>query len=367
MTDDDRIEVLANGGGTQLAPDAPDPFDEDDPGPWPIHGVAMTPGLATGGSLIPTVWTADVLEDATPKLAGKDIVTDRKHDPEESPGAREVIGEVTVTEYLSGHGIGYNGEVDDREIAQKIARGRLDASPYLYRTLTDETRVVDGTEASVAEEVLGFDNLAVVRNGAGGDDVAIQAGPHPDLGSEAAEALAEAFPADAQPSDGPAEPGTGLLTIDTNMSNNDPDDPDPTVESLSEEVETLRRENKRLRAENSPIKGTLAETLAADSPFTADELADRFSFDELRERVEDDDVVETLTPDPRTRDPDPAGATPGSGGAETLSADEEQELDTLQQRREALSEHATDEHLDELDDRIETLADRRDGRNEQQQ
>ena len=355
MSNDDRIEVLANGGGTQLAPSAGDPFDEDDPGPWPIHGVAMTPGLATGGSLIPTMWTPDVLEDATPKLAGKDIVTDRKHDPEENPGVREVIGEVTATEYLSDHGIGYNGEVDDREIAQKIARGRLDASPYLYRTLSDETRDVDGTEATVADEVLGFDNLAVVRNGAGGDDVAIQTGPHPDLGSEAAEALAEAFP-DEQPSDEPAEPGTGPSTIDTNMSNNDPDDPDPTVESLSEEVETLRRENKRLRAENSPIKGTLAETLAADSPFTADELADRFSFDELRERVEDDDVVETLTPAPRTRDPDPTGQTKGERGAETLSADDEAELETLRQRREVLADFATEARLDELDEQIETLA-----------
>jgi hypothetical protein len=363
MTDDDRIEVLANGGGTQLAPAAPDPFDEDDPGPWPIHGVAMTPGLATGGSLIPTVWTADVLEDATPKLAGKDIVTDRDHNPEEKPGVREVIGEVTATEYLSGHGIGYNGEIDDRDIAQKIARGRLDASPYLYRTLSDEIRDVDGTEATVADEVLGFDNLAVVRNGAGGEDVSIESGPHPDLGSDAAEALAEAFPAE-QRGDERAESRTGPSAGQQNMSSDNPDTPD--VEQLQKENRELRARLRDQQTEDDELAFAYAEALSEGSPFEPSELVERYTFKELREKADAPEVVETLTPAPRTRDPDPAGATPGSGGAETLSADVEQELDTLQQRRVALSGHATDEHLNELDERIETLADRRDGRDEQQ-
>jgi hypothetical protein len=52
-----------------------------------IDGECIEVHAIAGGSLIPTVWPPDVLEDATPKLAGKDIVTDRKHEPEENPGA----------------------------------------------------------------------------------------------------------------------------------------------------------------------------------------------------------------------------------------------------------------------------------------
>ena len=347
---DARVEVLTPGGGTQLAPDAPDPFDENSMGPWPVHGVAMPEeSVTTGGSLIPTVWTADVLRDATPKLDGKDIVTDQKHDREEKPGVREVIGEVTATEYLSGHGIGYNGEIDDREIAQKIARGRLDASPYLYRTLTDETREVNGSEGRVPEAILGFDNLAVVRNGAGGDNVAIQAGPHPDLGSDAAEALAEAFPVDER-----AESRAGPSAEQQNMSDDNPDDPD--VEQLQQENRELRARLRDQQTEDDELAFAYAEALSEGSPFEPSELVDRYSFKELREKADAPEVVETLTPAPRTRDTDPTGETQGSGGAETLSADDEAELDTLRQRREALAGHATDDHLEELNDKIETLA-----------
>ena len=357
----DHVEVLATGGGTQLAPEAPDPFNESDSGPWPIHGIAMPEDkVLTGGSLTPTLWTADVLREATSKLDGQDIVTDQKHDPDDKPGVREVIGAVTATEYLSGHGIGYNGEIDDRSIAQKIARGRLDASPYLYRTLTDEKRDVDGTEATIPEEILSFDNLAVVRNGAGGDDVAIQAGTHPDLGSEAAEALAEAFPHEPrQRDDGPCQSSGGNNydpPSNTDMSDTQDPDPDKTVEQLSDENRQLRRRVQELELEHREIKGGLAEALAEQSPFDAGELEEKFSYKEMRARFDDGDVVETLTPAPRTRDPDPTGETQGSGGAETLSADEEQELDTLRQRREVLADFATEDRLDEIDDKIETLA-----------
>lgn len=354
MSVPDRVEVLATGGGARLAPESGDPFDEDSTGPWPIHGIAMPENkVLTGGSLTPTLWTADVLEAATPKLDGKDIVTDRKHTPGEKPAARDVIGAVTATEYLSGHGIGYNGEVDDREMAKKIARGRLDASPYLYRMLSDETREVDGTEATLPEEILSFDNLAVVRNGAGGDDATIQAGPHPDLGPEAAEALAAAFPHGSNADERP-DSRVGSPENRENMSNQDPDD--PTVETLQKENRELRAKLRARDDENDELAFAYAEALSEGSPFEPSELVDRYSFKELRGKVETEDVVETLTPAPRTRDPDPTGSDRGVGGAETLSADDEAELETLRQRREVLADFATEARLDEIDAEIETLA-----------
>jgi hypothetical protein len=93
VTDDDQIEVLASSGGTQLAPSAGDPFDSEDSGPWRISGLAMTPGVTTGGSMVPTYWSEDVLREAAPLLEGEHLLSDRKHDPEESPGVDEVLGE----------------------------------------------------------------------------------------------------------------------------------------------------------------------------------------------------------------------------------------------------------------------------------
>lgn len=340
MTDDGRIEVLASGGGTQLAPSAGDPFDEDDPGPWRISGLAMTPGVTTGGSMIPTYWSEDVLREAAPYLEGEHLLSDRKHDPEESPGVDEVLGEVTESEYIDGHGIGYTAEIDDRDVARKIARNRLDGSPHLVRTLSDETRDVDGQEATVADEILGFDGLAVVRTGAG-SDVGIE------LGTDAVEALAEAF--DVQPSDEPAESGT-----DTNMSDiQDSDGPD--VEQLQKENRELRSKLRSLEGESDDMKMAYAEALSETSPFDAETLCDRFEFRELREQIDAEDVVETLTPAPRTRDLNPTGQTQGSETAETLSADEEQELEVLHARRDALERFADDDHLETIDERIETL------------
>jgi len=138
------------------------------------------------------------------------------------------------------------------------------------------------------------------------------------------------------------------------MSDKDPD-PDPTVETLQKENRELRARLREHESEDDELAYACAEALSEGSPFDPSELVDRYSFKELREKVETEDVVETLTPAPRTRDTDPTGETGGVGGEETLSPDDEAELDTLRQRREVLADFATEARLDELEAEIESI------------
>jgi len=160
--------------GIAVLADASDTFDDD--APWTVHGVAMPEGEVTvGKSGTPTYWPPGVLQEATGLLVGKSIVKNFHDDTLEQAPADDVIGQVTADGYADGIGLVFEGEITDREIAQKIAAGYLDVSPRVARTLGafDEQR-----EARVAESVDGFLDIAVVDVGAfQGNE--IEMGPNP--------------------------------------------------------------------------------------------------------------------------------------------------------------------------------------------
>lgn len=331
------------GGGSRVV--SGDPFDPDDPGPWSIHGVAIGEGSETvGKSHERTRWPASVLREATDALAGKHILSDRDHDVGGQPGIDAVIGEVTATEYLAGHGIGYSGEVDDRAIAQKIARGRLDASPMLYRSLSDP----DSEGVREATAIHGFDGLAVVREGAGGPRTTIQVGPNPSLASEAVEALSAAF----EVNDGgrPRERGS-VATGFSNMSEDE----------YKTRIEELKSERDSLADENTELRGTFAEALSDSMPFDAETIAERFEASELVAALSaagesdesDRSAAEVLS---GSVEPRSGGSNPGGKGAEALSASEKEDLSALRKRREALSTVASEDRLASIDAEIEALS-----------
>jgi hypothetical protein len=174
------------------------PAFEDDSDPFVVNGVALGEGNVTvGASQTATYWPPPVLREAAPKLEGVPIVANNSadsHDPGSQPPVRDIVGEVTDAAYADGVGIIYQGEVDDREIARKIDRGRVDVSPVMARDLGDYSETHD---ARVAESITEFRDLGIVFEGASAD-ASIETGPNASaavLGGHAlaGEALAAAF------------------------------------------------------------------------------------------------------------------------------------------------------------------------------
>jgi len=174
------------------------PAFEDDSDPFVVNGVALGEGDVTvGASQTATYWPPPVLREAAPKLEGVPIVVNNSadsHDPGSQPPVSDIVGEVTDAAYADGVGIIYQGEVDDREIARKIDRGRVDVSPVMARELGDYSETHD---ARVAESIPEFRDLGIVFEGAS-DDASIETGPNASAAvlsdnALAGEALAAAF------------------------------------------------------------------------------------------------------------------------------------------------------------------------------
>lgn len=179
-----------------LASQKSSPEFEDESDPIEVNGVALGEGDTTrGASGIATYWPGDVLREAASMLEGKPIVVNNNpesHAPGSQPPVSDIVGEVTDTAYAEGVGIIYQGEVDDYDIAQKIARGRVDVSPVMARTLGDYDEQRD---ARVAESISEFRDLGIVFQGASASN-SIEIGPNPSAAALAGEALAAAWAAE---------------------------------------------------------------------------------------------------------------------------------------------------------------------------
>lgn len=161
--------------GIAALQDATDSFDPDG-GPWTVHGVALTPSITHGGSGVARFWPEDALRDAADRglLEGRPIVKNY-HDLDGQAPADDVIGEVSETEYAEGIGLVYEGEISDRDIAEKVANDYLDVSPVPH--IADETYDAD-RDAHVVEKLAGFRDIAVVATGAvEGNEIEMGANP----------------------------------------------------------------------------------------------------------------------------------------------------------------------------------------------
>ena len=319
-------EARVSGGPAMLAAGEPTPDESDDAGPWTVHGLALASDAITfGQSRKRTLWPADVVADGVDALRGAPVV--RGHP--EDPGPEDALGEVTDARFIDGKGLAYEAEIDDAEIARQVERGRVDASPYLYRKLAEG----DETDTHEATEILGVRDLGIVLDGAG-DGTEIQAGAAPTPDSQTAEALSAAFSSER----------------DSTMSNQPDRD---TVEALESEVEALQEENEQLREENESARTMYAEALADHSPFDTETLTERFELSELRDRVEDTDGA-TVEPEvsPRTS----GGSSDDGEAAEALSAADEERVEALQQRRRLFADRdGMSGYVEEIDEEIADL------------
>jgi len=305
-----------------------------------VNGVAIGEGDTTRGlSGKPTFYSASVLRDAAPLLDGVPITRDHPGVEQTDDGVRvdpqppvdEVIGEVTQARYEDGVGLLWQGEIDDPEIARQVERGRVAVSPILGRELD---RWSDDHEAYLASEITGFRDLGVVAR-SGSPSASITPGASPTAtAAMSADALAAAF------DDNPRR----------TMSDDNPDD--DRVEQLTEQLEAEREQRESLDEENTEMKQVFADALAEQSPFDAETIAERFSFEEISESF-DGEPAEALTVEPIS------GGSGGGSSAETgvdaLSRDEKERLEVLTERKRLMSNRGLDSHVEKIEGEIEAL------------
>lgn len=160
----------------------------DEP-PWFVNGVLIPENAVTQGKSGKTrLWPSSVLERAADRLVGRSLVKNF-HELQGRAGADDVIGKITDAAYEEGVGIVFQGEIVDREIADKIAAGFLEVSPRV--DIASETHD-EANDRFIVESIGGFVDVAVVDEGAGKGN-SIEIGENPSIGALSAEALSRAF------------------------------------------------------------------------------------------------------------------------------------------------------------------------------
>ena len=320
-----------------------------------VNGVAIGEGDTTRGmSGKPTYYGADVLRDAVDLLAGVPIVRDHPGAEKTDEGVRvtpqppveSILGEVTDAKYRDGVGLLWQGELDDPEIARQVERGRVAVSPILGRDLDQWD---DEKEAYIASEITGFRDLGVVARGAS-PSASIEPGATSTQTAAAmsADALAAAFDRDVQQRDDTG--GTRRDKHDRDMSNDS--DHEQEVAQLTEQLEAEREQRENLADENTEMKAVFADALAEQSPFDAETIAERFTYDEIRENF-DGDPAEALTVEPVSGSS--GGGSDPDTGVDALSRDEKEELEVLQERKRLMRNRGLDSVVEQIDGEIEAL------------
>jgi len=106
----------------------------------------------------------------------------------------------------------------------------------------------------------------------------------------------------------------GRNTSDTTMT----EDNDERIEELEATVEELESRNDELLEEVESVRREYAEALAGDSPFDEDELIDKFTVEELRQKYDEYDEAQLASAGPAPEAGD-------AGEAELSNSDEETE------------------------------------------
>lgn len=217
MTRDYELAVdpeKATGGYAALA------YRDDESDTYVVNGVALGPNDETQGmSGKRTRWPPDVLEESADLLVGAPITEGQFGS--EHPGAEKdgdslqvdekapddaTIGQVTKTRWDDALGLLWQGRIDSEETADAIERGERDVSPVISR---DVAPIDDEPGMWEAATVHGYRDLTVLPPKVPG------AAPsnHVESG-EMAEALAAAFPTEADDGPGSSAPDDDPDTAD---------------------------------------------------------------------------------------------------------------------------------------------------------
>lgn len=128
--------------------------------PSTVHGTAITAGEVTRGLNGKKKWHSRALRDAAKSLKGAALVKDHINDK-----VSAVVGQVKRAKFVDG-AVKFEADVDDRDIYDKIEKGRLDVSA---RTLLSQDLETDDdgiTHIRDPGDLKEFDNISVVQSGA---------------------------------------------------------------------------------------------------------------------------------------------------------------------------------------------------------
>lgn len=169
--------------------------------PYTVNGVAIGADEVTRGANGAKFWPAEALRPAAQSLVGVPLT--KNHDDKT---VESVVGEVVDAGFEPGVGVVFEAEVDDEELATKIARGRLDVSVHALHS--DGGRTDDGE--LIVEDVR-FLDLSVVPRG-GSPSNYVEAGESP---SEVLASLSVGEVADILADDGADSTTTESMTDET--------------------------------------------------------------------------------------------------------------------------------------------------------
>jgi len=317
--------------------------------PYTVHGVAVGANEVTHGSNGAKFWPAEELRKSAQSLVGVPLT--KNHDDR---NVESVVGQIIDAGFESGVGIVYEAEVDDEDLATKIARGRLEVSVHALHSdggrtgegelIVEDVRFLDlslvprgGSPANYVEagdspsEVLASlstDDVAgfFSKNGSTGTDESMT----DDTDEIEDEAELESDEAESDETEAEVEADHGEAETEAELEADETEDGAEEAEletaELREDLESLRAENQELRNELESVRLEYAEKLSDGGPFSAAQLAEKFSFEELKENFEeaeaslvtDEDTSETTsTPSPMARDGESAELSTGTDEAST--------------------------------------------------
>jgi len=330
---------------------------EDQSEPYIVHGVAIGANEVTYGKNGPKFWPDTALDASVQSLVG--VPLNKNHDDKT---VESVVGEVIDAGFEPGVGIVFEAEIDDEDLATKVARGRLEVSVHAVHGDGGRT-----SEGEVIVEDVRFLDLSLVPRG-GSPSNYVEAGGHP---SEVLASLSE--------SDVDAILATSGSDSTTNMTDENTDDIEPDNEEaevevdtesedteeaelkgdeLRDEVATLRSQNQELRNELQSVRLEYASQLSEDTHFEAEMLAEKFSFDELRETFEEAEASLVTITDDETSEATPAPQTGGEGDAELSTSDESEsdaEIAELESKIEQYDSMGWDAAKSDAEQRLDKL------------
>lgn len=338
MTDDELLDVQTQTGIARCAP------LDGQSAPYTVHGVAIGEGDVTYHEDAVKVWPAEALRAAAQTLVG--VPLNKNH---EEKRVESVIGEVVDAAYEEGVGVVFEAEVDDKTIATQITRGRLEVSIHAVhraagrdddgRLIVSDVRFLDlsvvprgaapsnyvesGASEMLAE--LSLDDVSQMMDADASDtQTDMTEEDSADIEEEQLEADVDEEVDEAEEEQLEVEDEAEELD-EAELADEPEDDveDDVDVEALEAELAELREENEELRDEMETVRMDYAEKLSATNPaFEAEELAERYTYDELSTKLEAVDTTESTsestpgTPAPRT----------GESESELSTSTEDEEL-----------------------------------------
>ncbi len=323
--------------------------------PYTVHGVAIGANEVTHGANGAKFWPEDELRAAVQSLVGVPLT--KNHDDK---SVESVVGEVLDAGFEPDVGIVFEAEVDEEELATKVARGRLEVS--IHAIHGDGGRTPAGE--LIAEDIRFLDLSLVPRGGSPSNFIEAGESPSEALASLSTDEVAGYFNKsmsndtdehESEEEELEADIEAEEAEVEADESQDEQNEAEVEAAELRDEVQSLQAENQELRAELQSVRLEYAEQLSEGSPFEAAELAEKFSFDELREKFDEAEASLVTDEDTSEAEATPAPQT-GDTESELSTSDEDaDEIAALESKIENYAELGWDAAKADAEERLEEL------------